>query len=256
MAHKLGLLPHTPDERDIKLSTVYKARTTLPSNFGVTGLDWQMLGNDEFGDCYEASSAHEAMAEAHPNGRNPVFSKESVLGSYASYLGLSGVSALNERTDQGTDAREGAKFRQKSGIKDIHGVGHKIGAFVLDESKDYQTILSTVYDFGGVTVCVELPKSAEEAFNKAEEGSGEYIWDYVHGSQIAGGHAISGVSVKDDQLVIVSWGHEVVMTEAFVEQYLQCVVVYVSGAMLNGEAKTPNGLDRPALRKKLAEVQS
>jgi hypothetical protein len=255
MAHKLGLLPHTPDERDIKLSTVYKATPDLPSSFGVTGLDWGMLGNDTYGDCYWASSAHEVMAEAHAAGRNPVFDTEHTLTSYAEYLGLGSLSDLNKRTDQGTDAREGAKFRQKVGVKDVHGAGHKIGAFLLDEAKDYQTILSTVYDFGGVTVCVELPQSAEEAFSKAEQGRGEYIWDYKAGSQIAGGHAISGVSVKDGQLVIVSWGQEVVMTEAFIEHYLQCVVVYVSGAVLDGTGKTVNGLDRPALRSKLAELR-
>lgn len=259
MAHKLGLKPHTPSERDIKLSEVYSASTSLPSSFGTTGLDWGMLGNDEFGDCYEASSAHEAMAEADQAGRHPVFSKDSVLTSYAYYLGLKSLDELNEETDEGTDAREGASFRLKTGILDEAGHAHKIGAYAFIEGNSastYELIKSAVYDFGGVTVCVELPESAEEAFSKAEEGNGEYIWDYVKGSQIAGGHAISGVSVKDDQLVIVSWGQEVVMTEAFVEHYLQCVVVYVSGAVLNGEGKTINGFDRAALRAKLAEVKA
>lgn len=256
MAHKLGLKPHTPDERDIKLSTVYKAQTTLPTTFGTFGLDWQMLGNDVFGDCYEASGGHEVMAEAHPAGRSPEFSKESVLTSYVEYLGIK-LSELNEETDEGTDAREGAKFRVKYGIKDVNGHGHKIGkAFTFIEGKSvYQEILSAVYDFGGVTVCVELPKSAEEAFGKAEQGDGEYVWDYVQGSQIAGGHAISGVGAKDGQLVVISWGQEVIMTEAFVEHYLQCVVVYVSGAVLNGEGKSINGFDAPTLRQKLAEIR-
>lgn len=254
MAHKLGLKPHTPDERDIKLTEVYKTSSDLPSDFGATGLDWGMLGNDRFGDCYWASAAHEVMAEATQAGRKPVFNEQEVLTSYAEYLGLGSVAALNERTDQGTDAREGAKFRKKSGVKDVRGHGHRIGAYTFIEERDYQTILSAVHDFEGVTVCVELPESAEEAFARAEEGEGEYVWDYERGSRILGGHAISGVAAKDGKLVIVSWGQEVVMTEAFVENYLQCVVVYVSGSVLNGEGKSVTGLDLSALRSKLAEI--
>lgn len=256
MARLLGLKPHTPDERDVKLTEVYKTSSDLPSDFGPSDLAWGMLGNDRFGDCYWASAAHEVMAEASQAGRSPAFGEQEVLTSYAEYLGLSSPSDLNERTDEGTDAREGAKFRQKTGVKDVRGNGHRIGAYAFIEEKSaYQTILSAVHDFEGVTVCVELPESAEEAFNAAEEGQGEYIWDYVRGSQIAGGHAISGVASKGGQLVIVSWGQEVVMTEAFVENYLQCVVVYVSGSVLNGEGKSVTGLDLSALRSKLAEVR-
>jgi hypothetical protein len=251
MAYKLGLLPHTPDERDIKLSTVYTVTTDLPSTFGATGLPWGMLGNNEYGDCYWASAAHEAMAENHLVGRTATFTTEPVLTSYAEYLGLKSLRELNERTDRGTDARKGAKFRRLDGVKDSDDVGVKINAWALTEDKDYHTILSAVHDFGSVTVCVELPESAEEAFNRAEEGEGEYVWDYVRGSQIAGGHAVAGVGSKDGQLQIVSWGHEVTMTEAFIEHYLQCAVVYVSGSVLNGEGKTINGLNRAALRSEL-----
>lgn len=254
MAHKLGLKPHIPDERDIKLKEVYTASTSTSSNYGATGLNWGMLGNNRFGDCYWASAAHEVMAEASQAGRKPVFGEQEVLTSYAEYLGLSSYADLNERTDEGTDAREGAKFRASKGVKDIRGHGHRIGAYAFIEQPDYDLIKSAVHDFEGVTVCVELPKSAEEAFGRAEQGEGEYVWDFEAGSQIAGGHAIAGTSVRDDQLVIVTWGQEVVMTEAFVEKYLQCVVVYVSGSVLNGEGKSINGLDLSALKGKLADI--
>lgn len=247
MTHKLGLRPHTPSERDIKLTSVYQAKTSLPSTFGATGLEWGMLGNDTFGDCYWASAAHEVMAEATQAGRNPQFETENVLESYAKYLKLKSVSDLNEETDQGTDAREGAAFRKENGVEDSHGHGHRIGAYTFVEERDYNLIKSAVYDFEGVTVCVELPESAEERF---ETG----IWDYVKGSPIAGGHAIAGVNVKDDELYIVSWGKEVKMTEAFIEHYLQTVVVYVSGSTLNGEGKTVEGLDIEALRSSLASL--
>ena len=244
---KLGLLPHVAQVTDLKATDYYSPQSSLPDSFGATGLNWQMFGNDQYGDCYFASAAHEVMAEAHLAGRSPQFATSSVLRSYAQYLGLPGASALNEANDQGTDARGGARFRRQIGVLDENGRGHKIGAYAFIEEPDYALLKSAVYDFGAVTVCVNLPRSAEETF---ETG----VWDYVSGSPILGGHAVAGTSVRDGELVIVSWGQEVVMTEAFVDQYLQAVVVYVSGSALNGEGKTVNGLDRDALRAALGQI--
>jgi hypothetical protein len=255
MHRKLGLRPHRPDPADIHLSSVYEKATELPDSFGATGLDWQMLGNDDFGDCYWASAAHEVMAEASQAGRAPQFDTTHVLNSYAAYLGLYGGTALNEQNDRGTDAREGAKFRRREGVKDRLGRGHKIGAYAFIETPDYELIKSAVYDFEGVTVCVNLPQSAEDAFAAYEEGHTDSItWDYVKGSPVIGGHAIAGVAVKDGKLVVVSWGQEVVMTEAFVEHFLQTVVVYISGSVLDGSGQSPHGLDVAGLKAALAQV--
>lgn len=255
MTRLLGLKPHTPSDSDIALASVYQAQASLPSDFGAQGLDWQMLGNDQYGDCYWASAAHEVMAEAHLAGRSPVFATTQVLTSYSKYLGLKSLTELNEQTDQGTDARQGAAFRKEHGVEDANGHGHKIGAYTFIESPDYSLIKSAVYDFEGVTVCVELPESAEEAFRRSEmNGHGEIVWDYVPGSPIAGGHAIAGVNVKGSDLYVVSWGQEVLMTEAFIEKYLQTVVVYVSGSTLNGEGKTVTGLNIEALRSALSSL--
>jgi hypothetical protein len=240
---KLGLLPHTPDERDVALTSVYTPTPERPDTFGATGLDWGVLGNDEWGDCYWASAAHEVMAEAHLAGRDPGFGTEDVLSTYASYLRLEGVWELTQRNDEGTDARAGAKYRKAHGVRDASGHAHHIGAYTFIEVPDYELIKSAVHDFEGITVCVNLPESAEDAFRT----EGPKVWDYVKGSPILGGHAIAGTSVQDDKLFIVSWGEEVELTEAFVEKYLQTCVVYVSGSTLDGTGHTPAGLDRAAL---------
>lgn len=244
MAYQLGLLPHTPQKTDIGLSSVYTAQSSLPSSFGVTGLEWGMLGNERFGDCYWASAAHETMAQAHLSGRDPSFSEANTLTSYARYLGLKSLNELNEQTDQGTDAREGAQFRKQIGLLDANGAAHHIGAYTFIEKPDYEMVKSAVYDFEAVCVCIEAPESIYKGF---EEG----VWDYVKGSPIIGGHAIAGVAVEDDELVIITWGGEVKLTEAFLEQYMQTTVVYVSGSALHGEGKTIDGLDREALKKLL-----
>jgi hypothetical protein len=244
---KLGLLPHVPEDRDIQLASVYSTTTELPEIFGTRGLDWQMLGNDQWGDCYWASAAHEVMAEAHLAGREPQFSTEGVLSSYAAY---SGVARIVPAADRGTEPRAGAKYRKAKGIADAGGHGHRIGAYVFEERADYKALLSAIYTFGAITLCFELPESAERDF---ETG----VWDYVKGSPILGGHAVAGVArAESGQLVAVSWGQEVEVTEAFVDRYLQVAMAYVSGSVLDGSGESPTGLDRDALRSALAEISA
>jgi hypothetical protein len=235
---KLGLLPHRSDERDIALDSVFTPTKALPETFGVRGLDWKMLGNDQWSDCYWASAAHEVMAQAHLAGRTPEFTPESVLGSYATYLG---VYRVTPATDRGTEPRAGAKFRRTHGVADHLNHGHRIGAYAFETESDYQKLLSALYTFGALTFCFELPQSAEETF---EDG----VWDYVKGSPIAGGHAVAGVArAESGRIVIVSWGQEVEVTEAFIEKYLQVAMAYVSSSVLDGTGHTPEGLDKTAL---------
>lgn len=247
---KLGLLPRQPDERDVSLSTVYNPTRTLPDAFGVRGLEWGMLGNDEWGDCFWASAAHEVMAQAHLAGRSPQFSTAEVLNTYANYLGLFGAGGLSEQADRGTEPRAGAKFRRGPGVSDSSGHSHRIGAYVFEEVPDYGRLLAAIYDFGAVTLCFDLPQSAEETFNQG-------VWDFHPGSAILGGHAVAGVArAESGQIVAVSWGEEVEITPAFIEHYLQCAVVYVSGSVLDGTGHAPDGLDKPGLLAALKDIAS
>jgi hypothetical protein len=215
-----------------------------------------MLGNNDYGDCYWASAAHEVMAQAHLAGRTPTFSTESVLNTYAVYLGLYGVAGLNADTDKGTEPRAGAKFRRENGVTDGHDHGHRIGAYVFEETPDYEKLLSAIYDFGAVTLCFELPESAEEAFRAYEEGRTEkLVWD-LSTTPILDGHAVAGVARADSgQLVAVSWGQEVEITPAFVDHYLQCALVYVSSSVLDGTGHAPDGLDKAGLLEALKAVK-
>jgi hypothetical protein len=247
---KLGLLPREHDARDISLGAVYKPTRSLPDTFGARGLGWGVLGNEDYGNCYWASAAHEVMAQAHLAGRSPKFDDKGVLNSYALYLRLYGAEALDESNDTGTEPRAGAKFRQKHGVEDAHASGHRIGAYVFEEAPDYEKLLAAIYDFGAVTLCFDLPQSAEETFDQG-------VWDYHPGSAILGGHAVAGVARADSgRIVAVSWGAEVEITPAFIEHYLQCAVVYVSGSVLDGSGHAPDGLDKPALLEALRSVNS
>ena len=60
--YALGKLPYEPKASDFKLSTFSVALPAYPkSPFGYGNLfaDWEMLGNDQAGDCVFAGAAHE-----------------------------------------------------------------------------------------------------------------------------------------------------------------------------------------------------
>lgn len=243
---KLGLNRYRPDPRDIKVGQVYAPPEPVPDGpFGVRGLDWGMLGNDEYGDCYWAAAAHETKAMAHLANREPVITTENVLKTYADYLGVYEVTPEN---DEGTYPTEGASLRRKMGI--ITAAERQwrthIGAFGFLLKPDLPLITRAIADFGAVTFCFDLPYSA----------FGADVWDYTPSAYDAGGHAVAGVArAESGNLVIVSWGEEHEVTPAFIEHYLQCVVVYFSSSVLS-QGVNIEGLDRTALLNRLTEITS
>lgn len=211
-----------------------------------------MLGNDRFGDCYWASAAHELDAQRAAVGAYPSFTDESVLNTYAAYLGVRGRGGLEADTaaDVGTEPRAGAKWRREHGISDANGHQHYIGAYAFES--DPEKLLSLVYSLEAATLCFALPQSAEEAFDDYYD---EKVWDVESGSPIVGSHAVAAVGAKDGQLVGVSWGRPVTITDAFLAKYLQTAIVYFSRAVLGAEGDTPLGLDRNKLRQVVQEVR-
>jgi hypothetical protein len=247
---KLGLLPHVPQTSDVALSSVWTP-PEAPDNFGTLGLEWGMLGNDRFGDCYWASAAHEQIAQRAAVGAHPQFSEKTVLNAYATYLGTYGYQALEanpEALDRGTEPRAGAKYRRDNGIEDVTGRSHWIGAYAFES--DPEKVLSLTYALEAATLCFALPQSAEDAFDAEEP-----VWDVEPGSKIVGGHAVAAVGAKDGKLVGVSWGKEVTITDAFLAKYLQTTVIYFSRATLDSTGKTPLGLDKSKLVQLVCEVR-
>lgn len=255
MTYSLGLHDYKPSARDIRTEDFWAPTKAASPEYGVLGLDWGMLGNDLFGDCYWASAAHELMAQRNDvAGKAPVFSTESVLSTYCKYLGIQ-RDQLNAKTDQGTDPRKGAKIRTQFGIADDAewenhyeepgAGGHRIGAYAFIQEASYTKLLQAVEAFEAITLCIDCPQSAQENTK---------VWDYVPGSPIDGGHAIAGVAIRDGSLVVISWGFEIEVTPAFIAHYFQTAMVYLSGAELAKDGTTPAGVNRPALRKILGEV--
>jgi len=103
------------------------------------------------------------------------------------------------------------------------------------------------YLFGAAGIGLTLPSSAVDQSKRGE------AWAVVAGAPIEGGHYVPLVGRGPDGLHVVTWGALQVMTEAFLKQYCDEAIAYVSQECLTGQ-KSPEGFSYPDLMSDLAAL--
>jgi hypothetical protein len=263
---KLGKAPATYDQRDL-LFAHYRTSDSLPSHpvhFGhekLVGADaWQMLGNgpdntvsinfDGAGDCFFAGGAHETMLWNLEHNNNVNFSGADCIADYSAVTGYNPKAPLNANgqnpTDNGTKSRDGFKYRQKTGLIDVGGERHKIGAYVGLELGNMDELLEALYLFGVVGIGLRFPASAMDQFNAGKP------WSVVPGPEPTEGHYIPLVAYRD-QLEVVTWGRIQKMTPQFYKTYADEAWAVLSPEMLNN-GKSPEGFNFAQLKADLASI--
>ena len=258
---KLGLKPHIPDRRDLHLVSYFdhhaalrgpevsSAGDSLPAVFGHGDLvgegEWGMLANDRVGDCAEAGSAHETLVLSREGDHHAAFDDACTLKTYSE---IAGYVDGEESTDVGTEPRELAQFRRKTGILDAKDGRHRIGAYLWLERGDVKQLWAALHTFGAAGIGYELPESAQQQFGEGKP------WDYEPGSPIEGGHYVPAIGRRSGGFIdAVSWGQRIAITPKFYERFCQCGLIYVSASALDGSGKTPEGLD---LEQLLADLKA
>lgn len=229
---QLGKTPARKDAVLFKLKDYVNlsAFPTVPKTFGHEGLvpAWDMLGNDQYGDCVWAGAAHETMLWTREGGHPAGFSLTSVLSDYSA---VTGFEPSDPNTDQGTDMQTAASYRRKTGVLDVSGKRHKIAAYLAITPGDLQEHLVATYLFGAVGIGIQFPDSAMYQFNQGK------AWSVVSGSKIEGGHYIPLVAHRSRHLVCVTWGQTQPMTLGFFRKYNDESIAYVSlEALTNGKS--------------------
>lgn len=238
---RLGKQPATEDPRDLAFARYATTELpTPPDTFGHEQLfgpkAWGMLGNDEWGDCAWAGSAHETMLLTKESGHPVTFTTNGVLSDYAAGTGFdqnAGPPGHN-KTDNGSNLRSVLKYRAKKGIVDAAGHRHKIGAFVKLNPANLDEVLQAAYIFQAVGIGIEFPTTAMDQFNAGEP------WDVVPGAKVDGGHYIPLVG-RNGNLQIITWGALQQMTPAFFAKYCDEAWAYVSTEDLDGTGVDPEG---------------
>lgn len=246
MQLKLGKTAARKNSITFKLSTYLTAKLPkIPASGGHGNLvaAYQMLGNDQYGDCVWAGAGHETMlwnAEAN----TPVtISEDNVL---AAYTAVTGFNPSDPSTDQGTDMQLAASYRQKTGITDANGKVHKVGAYLALANE--REIKTAIYLFGACGIGIKFPDSAMTQFNASKP------WTVVQASHIEGGHYVPGVLYDSKFLYVVTWGKVQKVAWPFVQKYMDEAIVYLSEEMLiNG--KSLEGFDFVQLQADLAAIK-
>lgn len=243
MLRKLGKAPARPGAIALKFAMIFNAAAlpTPPQTFGRSGLitNWGMLANDQFGDCVLAGGDHESKLLNKLAGRDVSFTDANAL---ADYTAITGFSANDPSTDQGTDVQAAAAYRQKTGLVDAVGNRHIIDAYMEPKLGDLDEFMLATYLMGVAGLGVQFPSRAEAQFDAGEP------WTVVQGDTIEGGHYVPVIDrTASGNLVCVTWGKEQEITPDWYRQYADESVVYLSKEALSAKDLSPEGYDTEAL---------
>jgi hypothetical protein len=257
---KLGKLPATYDKRDLQFA-MYRTAEAMPSHpkhFGheqLVGADaWNMLGNGPddtvspgyqgAGDCVFAGGDHETMLWTLESGSPARFTGANAIADYSAVTGYNpharpDVNGANP-TDHGTNVRDALKFRQATGLADVTGARHKIGAYVALEPGNLEQLLEALYLFGVVGIGIRFPLSAMDQFHAGKP------WSVVPGPDPTAGHYIPLVAYRTN-LECVTWGRIQRMTSQFYRTYCDEAWAILSPEMLL-RGKSLEGFDLSELQ--------
>lgn len=247
---KTGKKPATHNPKDLQLAHFERLGATIspaPIGFGpYTKLPhngWGMLGNDEYGDCEWAESAHCVMALNKLVGKSVDFTRENVLSDYASTgFDINAGPPGDNPTDQGTDMHQSMSYRRHTGVIDAHNTRHKIGAYLSLEPGNWLQLLEALHVFETISIGFAFPNTAMGQFNKG------LPWSVVAGAPApTEGHAVNVVGrPKQNMIYVVTWGRIQLMTRAFYIKYADEAYAFVSVEDL-ANGKSPTGYNMSEL---------
>jgi hypothetical protein len=209
--------------------------------------EWGVYGNDKLGDCVIARAQHGHDLWQRANGwPGGLFNEQTAIANYSA---VTGYRPGDDSTDQGTDPEAMAAYHRKTGIIDIHGNRHFIGAYAQLRPGDFDQYLVAAYLFGAPSVCWGgFMDYMMDQFNAGKP------WDYKRGGNDEGGHDTLGAGRKGRYGAAVTWGEVQPFTRRIYYYKSDMALAYIAPEWLNGTGRTPDGFDAVALQQALAAV--
>jgi hypothetical protein len=252
MERKLGKLPKKTDPRTLRLANYIGI---LPSdipkpkpkvNYGSLTDNWEMLLNDQLGDCTIAGALHLQQAQKDFSSKAKdalVVTDAEVLDGYER---ICGYDPNNSNTDKGGVLLDVLNAWRKDGIG-----SHKIDAFATVDRQRHDLVKLACDWFGGLYIGVGLPLSAQD----------QKVWKVVKGVNAQpyswGGHCVCVIGYTSKFLTCITWGAPLKMTWDFWDTYIDesyCVVSQTD--WLDATGATPEGLKLDQLMADLNTVTS
>lgn len=238
MNYKLGKTAARPGSIKFALKA-YMAKVATPAKYGHYNLEknWQMLGNDKWGDCVLAGAGHETMLWNKEANKIVNITEQNALSDYSA---ITGFDPNNPASDQGTDMQVAASYRRKTGVLDAQAKRHKVSAYLAVAPGNKTQLKVAMYFFSAVGIGIKFPSSAMDQFNAGKP------WTVVAGSDIEGGHYVPAVGYDQSYIYVVTWGQVQKMSWAFFEKYCDEAIVYLSAEFLK-DGKSLEGFNATQL---------
>jgi hypothetical protein len=252
---KLGKLPPRVDPRTFQLSKYIKALPPPPDNCGYVDKihNWQMLGNDVYGDCVEAAAGHCEMQWTAYSGIPFTPTTQHILDDYSA---ITGFNQNDPSTDNGTVPLDMLKYWRNTGI-----ASRKIASFMAVDWKNHSEVKQAIELFGNILVGIRLPFTAQTPVNGDNGLPCWSLQDMQSPNSLPGswgGHMIPivgyGIDAKGNKgMMGVTWGGTIDVTWGFGDTYYEEAWVVLSQDWIDSRTGlAPSGFDLDALKSDIA----
>lgn len=239
LASLIGALPPAPKNPAWYLGgKSYDNRTLAPVS------TWDMDGNDTYGDCVFAGSAHAVQTWSNAAGKLFVPSQAQVLGAYADYTGF---NAADPNTDNGAVEGDTWTRWEASGMFG----GDRLLGFIGLNPKSVAQVGDAIAYFGGSMLGVELPIAAQD----------QDIWDVPKGGPVGdgapgswGGHCVWLINRDDAGVTLVTWGALKRASWAWMATYCSEAYALLSPRWIDAKGNTPGGVPLASMMLDLKRV--
>jgi hypothetical protein len=185
-----GQIPAHPDDVD----------------YGQAFTGWQMLGNDQYGDCVAVTWANQRALIT------------TVLGEHTNYPTLDQVIELYKtqnpdfpNQDDGMVIQTLLEHLVKQGGPD----GTKALGFAKVDLTNPDEVRAGHAIFGDLWYGIDVQAANQEQFTNGE------TWTYDPHSQIEGGHSVNGVGYDPDDIDFITWAAETKWDNSFEEELVE-----------------------------------
>lgn len=201
---------------------------------------YEMLGNDQYGDCVEAAMCH-ACQVFTDNTYQP-----TAANALETYGNITGFTPGNPNSDQGTIIADALSWWVSNPLP---GDSRKLNTYFSVDVNNLAEINAALWISGSLLIGFPVPYSAEQQFDSGQ------VWDYVPGSPIVGGHCVPLYGVTGTIKDAVTWGQRQAMTESFWSRYVSEAWMVADESWVSAYAgRAGNLLDFAAINRDAEEL--
>jgi hypothetical protein len=231
----------------IRFGDILRAGATIPphpdrEDYLAALSDWQMLGNDQAGDCVAVTWANfRRLVTAVLGARENYPTQDAVWQIYRTQnpgfdpQGTADTNGPGSAYDQGMDIQTLLEYLVKHGGPD----GVKAVAFAKVDYTNLDELKAADAIFGGVWSGIEVTDVNEQEFSEGKP------WDYDNHGEILGGHSVL-IGGYTPQQRFITWAAETEFTDAFVKNQVEEAWIVVWPEHL-GTKQFEAGIDQAAL---------